>query len=242
MPQRDATRLDVTRSSSGFGFVAHSDLNGHGDGMQVLRHGDALYVGHFGISGMGTSILDVSDAENPRILDQWRAPHGTHTHKVQVADGLLVVNEEVFRGEPWQAGMPVYDVSDPFAPRRIGRWDCGGMGVHRIVWTGGRYAHMSATPPDASDRIWVVVDMSDPEHPVEAGRFELDAPEAVDGKRYAAHHALIEGDTAYLGYTSAGLVVLDVSDMTNPRFLSSLTWEPGDRTHTCMPLPGRGLV
>jgi hypothetical protein len=116
------------------------------------------------------------------------------------------------------------------------------MGVHRIVWTGGRYAHMSATPPDAADRIWVVVDMSDPEHPFEAGRFELDAPEPVDGKRYAAHHALIEGDIAYLGYTSAGLVVLDVSDMTNPRFLSSLTWEPGDRTHTCMPLPGRNLV
>ena len=31
-----------------------------------------------------------------------------------------------------------------------------------MVWTGGRYAHMSATPDGFSDRIWVVLDLSDP--------------------------------------------------------------------------------
>lgn len=213
--------------------------------MQVLREGDALYVGHFGISGMGTSVLDVSDPVHPRIVEQWPAPPGTHTHKVQVGDGLLVVNEEVFRGEPWNAGMPVYDVAEPLKPRRVGRWESGGMGVHRIVWMGGRYAHVSATPPDAKDRIWVIVDMSDPENPVEAGRYALDEPEPErEGVRYAAHHALIDDETqtAFLSYTTAGMVVLDVSDMTSPRKLSRLEWEPGDRTHTCMPLPGRGLV
>ena len=28
-----------------------------------------------------------------------------------------------------------------------------------------------------SDRIWLVIDMGDPEHPFEAGRFALDTPE-----------------------------------------------------------------
>ena len=61
------------------------------------------------------------------------------------------------------------------------------------------------------------------------------------GERYAAHHALIAGDRAYLGYDDAGLVVLDVTDMTSPRQAGHAQWGGGS-THTCLPLPGRGLV
>jgi hypothetical protein len=232
----------LTPSAHGLRLVAHSDLGGCGDAMQVMRHGDALYVGHFGISGMGTTILDVADPTSPRVVEQWPAPPGSHTHKVQVADNLLLVNQEQFRGgDPFTAGMLVFDVSDPLAPRHIGRFDPGGAGVHRIVWTGGRYAHASATPEGYTDRIWIVIDMRDPERPVEAGRFVLDTPEPP-GERYAAHHALIDGDVAYLGYCDAGMVVLDVADYTRPREIARLTWEPGGETHTCLPLPGRRLV
>jgi hypothetical protein len=232
----------VTESSRGLNLLAHSDLAGFGDGMQVMREGDALYVGHFGITGMGTSILDVSDPATPRLVDQWRAPPGTHTHKVQVADGLLLVNEERFRGgEGHSAGMRVYDVSEPLAPKRIGRFDSGGLGVHRIVWTGGRWAHASAIPDGFADRIWIVIDMSDPERPLEAARYVLDEPEP-EGKRYAAHHALLDGDTAYLGYDDAGMVVLDVADPTAPRKVARLDWDPGGSTHTCLPLAERRLV
>ncbi len=45
---------------SGFRQLGQSDLGGYGDGMQVMRSGDALYVAHFGPSGMVTSILYVS--------------------------------------------------------------------------------------------------------------------------------------------------------------------------------------
>jgi hypothetical protein len=230
-------------SARGLRLVGHSDLGGCGDGMQVLRHGDALYVGHFGISGMGTSILDVADPTRPRVVDQWPAPPGSHTHKVQVADDLLLVNQEQFRGgDPFTAGMLVFDVSDPLSPRRLGRFDSGGAGVHRIVWTGGRYAHASVTPEGFADRIWLVIDMSDPARPVEAARFVLDGPEPAAGARYAAHHALVDGDVAYLGYCDAGMVVLDVADFARPREIARLTWEPGGETHTCLPLPGRRLV
>ena len=227
---------------SGFRVVSHCDLGGCGDGMQVLRDRDALYVGHYGQSGMGTTVLDVSDPARPRVAVQWPAPPGTHTHKVQVAEGLLLVNEERFKGAgAWSAGMVVYDVSEPLAPRRLGRFACGGDGVHRIVWTGGRYAHASVTPEGHADRIWMVIDLADPSRPVEAARWKLDEPQP-DGKRYAAHHALLEGGLGYLGYGDAGLVVLDVSDLTSPRRLARLDWEAGGGTHTCLPLPGRGLV
>ena len=66
-----------------------------------------LYVGHTGTSGMGTSVLDVSDPERPALVTQWPAPPGSHTHKVQVADGLLLVNQEKF---PYRAAT-----SGPFA-------------------------------------------------------------------------------------------------------------------------------
>ena len=54
-----------TASAAGLRLTAHSDLGGHGDGMQVIQHGDVLYVGHTGTSGMGTMILDVAGPARP---------------------------------------------------------------------------------------------------------------------------------------------------------------------------------
>jgi hypothetical protein len=242
-----------TVSAAGLRLLAHHDLGGHGDGMQVIRHGGALFVGHTGTTGAGTSVLDVSDPARPVLARQWPAPPGSHTHKVQVADRLLLVNHEKFPYQapatgPFSAGLAVYRLTDPLRPEQAGFWRSGGRGVHRVVWTGGRFAHMSAIPDGFRDRIWVVVDLTDPGQPAEAGRWwwpgqrHDEHPAWPAGKRYAAHHALIAGDRGYLGYDDAGMVVLDVTDITRPRKLASLRWEGGGSTHTCLPLPGRGLV
>ena len=244
-----------TASAEGLRLIGHHDLGGHGDGMQVLREGDALFVGHFGPSGMGTSILDVSDPKLPKLVRQWPAPSGTHTHKVQVAGGLLLVNHETFpygSGPPGgerTAGLAVYRLDDPFAPSPLGFWESTGRGVHRVVWTGGRYAYLSATPAGFDGRIWVIVDLEDPAGPVEAGRWWWpgqrrgagERPSWPEGERIAAHHALLDGHLAYLGYDDGNLVVLDVSDPRRPAMVSNLRWDGGG-THTCLPLPGRRLV
>ena len=237
--------------TEGLRQIGHSDLGGHGDGMQIMRHGPALYVGHLGDTGICTTVLDVTDVASPRVVRQIPAPAGSHSHKVQVADGLLLVNQEQFRGgTPFAAGMVVYSLDDPFEPRQIGFFSSGGQGVHRIVWTGGRYAYMSAIPDGFDDRIWVIVDMSDPLKPDEVGRWWWPGswrggggePAWPRDKRYAAHHALLDDHVAYLGYGDAGMVVLDVSDIAMPRVVSTVNWEPGGDTHTCMPLPNRHLV
>ena len=66
----------MSEDSSGLRTVGHSDLGGYGDGMQVLREGDAVYVGHFGPTGAGTSILDASDPSDLRLVRQWTASSG----------------------------------------------------------------------------------------------------------------------------------------------------------------------
>jgi hypothetical protein len=243
-------------SSQDLRVLGHHGLDGRGDAMQVVRNGDVLYVGHTGTSGAGTSILDVADPANPKLVTQWDAPAKTHTHKVQVADGLLLVNHELFpykstpTGEH-SAGLAVYELSDPLRPRQIGFWSSGGRGVHRIVYTGGRYAHVSAIPEGFRDRIWVVIDLSDPTNPVEATRWWVpgqhvdEEPVVVQSDhahhRVAAHHALVADNVAYLGYDDSNLIVLDVSDITKPRKIGECVWG-GGATHTCLPLPGRNLL
>jgi len=237
--------------TSGFRLVGHSDLNGHGDGMQVMPLGDVLYVAHFGPSGKGTSILDISDPTEPRVIRQWDAPAGSHTHKVQVADGLLMVNHELFRSEgPAPVGMAIYDLDDPLDPKRVGFFDTGGRGVHRIVFEGGDLAYISATPDGYTGRIWMIVDVSDPTLPTEVGRWwwpgmweaggETFEPPAEE--EWLVHHAMVQDDRAYLGFWNGGMVVIDISDPATPRTVSRLGWEEGGHTHTCLPLPDRDLV
>lgn len=246
----------MAEHSAGAGVGLHqigaNDLGGNGDGMQVIRSGDALYVGHAGTSGAGTSVLDVSDPRAPRLAAQWPAPPNSHTHKVQVANGYLLVNHEKFpfRGPakgPFSAGIAIYSLADPLAPAQVGFFESTGRGVHRIVWDGGRYAHCSATPEGFSDRIFLVLDLADPAAPKEVARWWwpglADGEDKTwpDGERFAAHHAHVNGDIAYLGFDDAGVVVLDVADWHAPRLVSRLSWDGGS-THTCLPLRSRGLV
>lgn len=244
-----------TASAHGLRLLGQHDLAGRGDGMQVMRHGDTLYVGHAGTTGAGTSILDVSAPDQPKLVAQWDAPANTHTHKVQIADGLLLVNHERFPYRPktplgpHSAGVAIYRLDDPFEPKQIAFWESGGKGVHRIVWEGGRYAHMSGTPAGFTDRIWMTIDLAEPERPELAARWWWpgqwteggETADWVNGYRVAAHHGLAEGKHTYLGYDDANLVVLDTSDPTAPREVSRLQWG-GGATHTCLPLAGRGLL
>src|SRR5438094_7883597 len=101
---------------NGLELVGHSDLDGKGDGMQIMRNGDVLYVGHMGDFGVGTSVVDIAAPSRPRVLRQIPVPTGTHSHKAQLADGLLLANPEQYpyrvRG-PQSTGLVVYDVAKP---------------------------------------------------------------------------------------------------------------------------------
>src|SRR2546430_11865031 len=139
----------------GLELVGHTDLGGRGDGMQVMRNGDVLYVGHMGDFGVGTSVVDIADPSRPRVLRQIPVPKGTHSHKVQLADGLLLANHEQYpyrTGVPESTGLIVYDVADPADPRRGGLPPSPALGAHPASAPRGRDAAHPAPGTGQRDR------------------------------------------------------------------------------------------
>ena len=152
----------------------------------------------------------------------------------------------------WTAGMSVFDISVPNKPRKVGALDIEGVGLHRIWYVGGRWAYASALLDGFSDYIFVTIDMVDPTRPELVGRWWLpgmhtaqgEASTAPPGKRYALHHALVSGTTAYAAWRDGGLTLLDISDHAAPKLIAHRNWSPpyGGGTHSPLPLPGRGLL
>src|SRR4030081_2824477 len=104
-------------------LVGKTDLNGHGDCMHFNVKDGFAYVAHMGESRVGTSVVDVSDPRQPRVVAELETPPGTHSHKVQVVDDVLLVNYERSPFEPqaptWQGGLKVFGFSTPSDPREI---------------------------------------------------------------------------------------------------------------------------
>ncbi|MBN3229592.1 LVIVD repeat-containing protein [Pectobacterium brasiliense] len=156
------------------------------------------------------------------------------------------------QGKSWSAGLRIFDISTPDKPREISFLPLDGIGIHRIWYVGGRWAYVSALLDGYSDYIFLTIDLADPRRPEVAGRYWLPGMHTAggetaswpEGKRYALHHAIISGDTAYGSWRDGGLTLLDVSDRTNPQLISHRNWSPpfGGGTHTALPLPDRDLL
>ncbi|HYY54398.1 MAG TPA: hypothetical protein VFA01_03370 [Candidatus Dormibacteraeota bacterium] len=248
----------------GLELVGHNDLDGRGDGMQIMRNGDVVYVGHMGDFRVGTSVVDVADPRRPHVLRQIPVPNGTHSHKVQLADGLLLANHEQYpyrvgasrtgspTAVPESAGLLVYDVSRPSDPRQVGFLAVDGLGVHRIWYAGGRYAYASARENGFRGRLLIVVDLADPSRPRLASRWwwpgqrDGDAVTLPQDSDVGAHHVIVKADRAYGGYFDAGVVVYRVAPDGSLDLISSLSWSERagghPHTHTALPLGDRDLL
>jgi hypothetical protein len=73
--------------------LGHLDLPGAG---QVTIAGSHAYVGHIpSPSQLGTSIIDISDPRNPRVVGTVTLEDPqSHSHKVRVAGDIMIVNHE----------------------------------------------------------------------------------------------------------------------------------------------------
>jgi hypothetical protein len=234
-------------------LIGYSDQGGREDGVQIMVNKGHAFVGH--MFSKGFSVIDVRDPRNPKPVKYVPAPHNTWTIHLQThGDLLLVINARDMFAAPefqdertyyigshsdqageaeaapasrrdWTAGLAVYDISKPAEPRQIGFMPVEGGGIHRIWYTGGRWAYVSAMLDGFTDYIFMTVDMADPTMPKEAGRYWLpgmntaagETPGWGENRRFGLHHAIVNGDTAYGAWRDGGLVMMDVSDRTKPK-------------------------
>lgn len=234
-------------------MARNTELLGHIDcpgGGQVWVEGTTLYVGHMR-NPSGTSIYDVSDPRAPRLLSRIDIPDGWHSHKVRVAGDIMLVNHEKLGqdGDPdFGGGLGVYDVANPAAPRLISKWTTGGRGVHRYDFD-GRYAYISPTAEGYVGNIVMILDLADPSHPQEVGRWWIPGQHAGGGEDYPwnewvpprCHHPLRRGDRLYVSYWHHGLYILDIADMSAPLPVAHVNTSPAfpHPTHTCLPMAER---
>ena len=262
-------------------LLGYSDQGGRPDGVQIMVARGHAYIGHMFSKGFSIiDVRDPRRPRPVNYIPA--PPGTWNIHLQTHDDLLLVVNAKdmfaaaefaderaYYRGaigatvgtaeagvrrteRDWTAGLAVYDISQPAKPRRIGFMPVEGGGIHRIWYVGGRWAYVSALLDGFTDYIFLTIDMSDPTHPREAGRYWLpgmnraagEVPNWTSSRRYGLHHAIIDGDIAYGAWRDAGLVMLDVSDRAAPKLMTHRNWSPpfGGGTHNCLPLPDRNLL
>lgn len=208
------------------------------------------------------------DWDDPEISEAVTAPHcwdpgwNTQTHYVAASPArLLAVNLERFRyGTDRQAnlhGVRIYDIENPLTPVLRSQWDAptsppdpvtgvspDSRGVHHfnfhgdLLFLGAEYAGFVG-------RILVILDLGDPESPVQLGKWWLPGQRTPEEdhlrdwvqrplfsrpvvelepglwSRYVGmHYVTVADDIAYLAYHQAGLVILDVTDPAAPELLS----------------------
>lgn len=226
-------------------------------GGQVWVEGTTLFVGHMR-QPSGTSIYNVADPGKPRLLACLEVPPGWHSHKVRVANDIMIVNHERFGADEtpeFGGGLGIFDVSNPAKPREIGKWRTAGRGVHRYDFD-GRYAYISPSVEGFVGNIAMILDLKDPKKPEEIGRWWIPGQWKAGGEAYPwdnwtpprCHHPLRHGDRLYVSYWHHGFFILDISDMTKPKAVSSLNTTPlyPHPTHTCLvmptPLKGRTIM
>ena len=176
----------------------------------VWIEGDLVYAVHNGTRDI--HIIDISDPAAPDEVGRWGLPPSDNKslHDVIVQDGYAYLSY-------WDDGAVMLDVGagthggTPTEPAFVSRYKYP-VGNTHTAWRSGRYLFVGDEifPADWNADAAIeargyihVLDMEDPENPVEVARYEV--PEA------GAHNIWVEGDRLYVGYYQAGLRVLDIS-------------------------------
>jgi hypothetical protein len=256
------SRTDWVAARSGpIEALSYHDLRGR-PGFKLALHQAGsrlfLYVAHLWHSGW--SVLDVTDPLAPKQVGSWSGPPNTWTLQVTIRDGLMATSMERIQSgwggngeEPFDEGVILWDLSDPVAPSRRGTFRTSHHGTHRNLFDSSGLLHLSARMTGYNGAIHVMVDVSDPDAPREVGRFHMHGQHASNGERSSRDWldlhgpAVRQGNLAYLPYSSAGLVILDIASPDKPVMVGNLEVHPplgsGIAVHTVLPVPGRqGMV
>jgi hypothetical protein len=230
-------------------LVGHSDLQGR-EALQVVLKGNTAYVGHHRgeennpmtgrMEPNGTTMLDVSDPQKPKIIKHIPGVKGAESRAVQVVEKYFDGKDYLLRNQESSGftGFEIWDITDRPNPKLISTIDKL-HAAHKSWWdakTG--YAYLSGIWPGWKGQHLIIYDLRNPHKPKFVSNWGLPGQRpGEEGGKVSLHHPVISGNRAYLSYLRGGdVVILDITDQSKPRMISHLDFSPPfSGTHTTVP-------
>jgi hypothetical protein len=258
--------------SANIRLVGHTDLNGHGnggEGLALTQYPDrrrVLFLAHES-SPVCFSAVDVSDRSRPRVLAQVpTVSPDVRCNSLGLSGTTLIVAHQTARIGLPNAGVRIYDVANPAAPRELSFFDTSGphsRGVHFVSFVDGQYAYLATGAKDFTpthpndDQFLMIVDVRNPRRPQETGRWWLPGTRTGDDtpppprlkidSGYRMHTLVIDPQRptrAYVAWIDGGVVILNIGDKSRPTLVGRTAWYPPDTgfLHTALPILSRRLL
>ena len=255
-------------------LLAQSQIDGFGgigEGISLQQAADGrriLWLAHESAPKNFTGV-DVTDPRKPKVIVQTELPHpNVRSNSLDVCGDLMAVAYQTKTPGLKPAGFDLFDISTPDSPKRISHFDCSGphsRGVHALWFVDGKTVHMSSGAADFTptnpldDQFYRMVDVSNPTHPQEIGRWWYPGTRMGDNVSppprmrspldmgYRAHNTNVfpqNPDRAYVGYIDGGAFILDISNPSSIQVAGRWNHSPpfNGFTHTVLPLFGRDLL
>lgn len=204
----------------------------------------------------GVDIIDISDPFAPVRLAGTPPRSGAGMEDMQAIEiggrDVLAIGLQACGGRG-QSGLDLVDISDPRNPRSIGLFATE-WGVHEFGLTqtpGGQTLALLALPgleertatssPGSGQGDLLIVDLSDPTQPTLLAEWGVRDEPAL-GSEFAllaqqggypgvflhSVRANADGTRAYLSYWDGGVIILDINDPAQPRYLGHTTYAPDE--------------
>lgn len=181
--------------------------NGNYTATDIQIVGQTLYV----LTTADFQIFDIQDPANPVQVSLT----GQDGYALFVAGKYLYIVNGA-------NGLFIYDIQDPNSPSLVG--SLSGAGVledSRDIYVSGSIAYIAdGNTADGTDENIKLVDVSDPTNPFVLS--EITAYTNVGNVSYNALGIFVRGKYAYVAADSEGLIIIDVTDRSNPTYVSQV--------------------
>jgi len=171
----------------------------------IAISGDYAYVAD---DGAGLLVIDVRDPVAPKRIAN--CPTYESAEGVAVSGDRAYVVEEVQAASGWVRRLRVLEVSNPASPKHVGDYDLSEYGLPVSL-------HFTYVPHP--EETWLVNDLRDPANPRFVGGYKTIA--SASDVLVSGYHAYALGNSQVGSNVVYGFQVIDISDPTQPRCVST---------------------
>ena len=200
---------------------------------QAVVVGNLVYIADV---NHGLRIYDVSNASQPSEIGAFNPEDNGKIESVVVAGIYAYVPMNYHDPRPeQQRGLRVIDVSNPSAPREVGRLALP-YNAYRLALQGNHLFYPDFLEMKERGNLTElrVIDVSNPAQPVQIGSYDTSGPVQVDTTLGQAGVAMgaglsslaVQGKVLYLGDPYSGLHVIDISNPSQPQRLANWSEYP----------------